>query len=57
MSLLTFFSFIIYSIVTSITSGPNNIMLAASGLNFGLGIGLGFGMLFYGHTGGNDYYP
>ncbi len=53
MSLLTFFSFIIYSIVTSITSGPNNIMLAASGLNFGLG----FGVLVYGHTWGNDYNP
>lgn len=57
MSLLTLYSFIIYSIVISITSGPNNIMLTASGLNFGLGIGLGFGMLFYGHTWGNDYNP
>lgn len=57
MSLLTFFSFIIYSIETSITSGPNNIMLAASGLNFGLGIGFGFGVLVYGHTWGNDYNP
>ncbi|AZN69348.1 MULTISPECIES: LysE family translocator [Acinetobacter] len=53
MSLLTFFSFIVYSTVTSITPGPNNIMLAASGLNFGLkrsiphilGIGFGFGVM------------
>jgi len=53
MSLLTFLSFVIYSIVTSITPGPNNIMLAASGLNFGfkksiphiLGIGFGFGVM------------
>lgn len=53
MSLLTFFSFVVYSIVTSITPGPNNIMLAASGLNFGfkrsiphiLGIGFGFGVM------------
>ena len=57
MSLLTLYSFIIYSIVTSITPGPNNIMLAASGLNFGLGIGFGFGVLVYGHTWGNDYNP
>ncbi|ENV50926.1 LysE family translocator [Acinetobacter junii] len=53
MSLQTFFSFVVYSIVTSITPGPNNIMLAASGLNFGfkrsiphiLGIGFGFGVM------------
>ncbi|QBQ16475.1 LysE family translocator [Acinetobacter haemolyticus] len=53
MTLLTFFSFIVYSTVTSITPGPNNIMLAASGLNFGLkrsiphilGIGFGFGVM------------
>jgi len=32
-------------------------MLAASGLNFGLGIGFGFGVLVYGHTWGNDYNP
>ncbi len=57
MSLLTLYSFIIYSIVTSITPGPNNIMSAASGLNFGLGIGFGFGVLVYGHTWGNDYNP
>ncbi|RZF49700.1 LysE family translocator [Acinetobacter halotolerans] len=53
MTLLTFFSFIVYSTVTSITPGPNNIMLAASGLNFGLKrsvphilvIGFGFGVM------------
>lgn len=65
MSLLTFFSFIIDSIVTSITPEPNNIMSAASGLNFGLkksiphilGISFGFGVMVYGHTWGNDYNP
>jgi len=42
-----------FFLVTSITPGPNNIMLAASGMNFGymrslphlLGIALGFGLL------------
>lgn len=53
MSLLTFLSFVLYSFVTSVTPGPNNIMLAASGVNFGfkksiphiLGIGFGFGLM------------
>ena len=53
MSLSVFISFVLYSFVTSITPGPNNIMLAASGVNFGfkrsiphiLGIGCGFGFL------------
>lgn len=53
MTFATLISFIIYSFVTSITPGPNNIMLAASGVNFGfkrsiphiLGIGIGFGFM------------
>lgn len=53
MTLAVFFSFMIYSFVTSVTPGPNNIMLAASGVNFGfkrsiphiLGIGFGFGFM------------
>ncbi|QIO05404.1 LysE family translocator [Acinetobacter shaoyimingii] len=53
MSFTVLISFIIYSFVTSITPGPNNIMLAASGVNFGfkrsiphiLGIGIGFGFM------------
>ncbi|WP_269913334.1 LysE family translocator [Acinetobacter sp. HY1485] len=53
MSLITLFSFIIYCFVTSVTPGPNNIMLASSGITFGfkrsiphiLGIGFGFGLM------------
>ena len=53
MSFTVLISFIIYSFVTSVTPGPNNIMLAASGVNFGfrrsiphiLGIGIGFGFM------------
>lgn len=53
MSFTVFLSFVLYSFVTSITPGPNNIMLAASGVNFGfkrsiphiLGIGCGFGFM------------
>lgn len=53
MTLAVFISFVIYSFVTSVTPGPNNIMLAASGVNFGfkrsiphiLGIGFGFGFM------------
>lgn len=53
MSFTIFLSFVLYSFVTSITPGPNNIMLAASGVNFGfkrsiphiLGIGCGFGFM------------
>ena len=45
-----FMSLVLFSIVTSITPGPNNIMLLASGVNFGLkktvphsfGISIGF---------------
>lgn len=47
---------IIYGVVTSITPGPNNLMLLASGVNFGfrrtvphmLGISLGFASLLAG---------
>lgn len=45
-----FFALLVYALVTSITPGPNNFMLLASGVNFGfrrtvphmLGIGAGF---------------
>lgn len=45
-----------YAFVTSITPGPNNLMLLASGTNFGLrrtlphllGISLGFGVMVFG---------
>ena len=48
-----FLALIGFSIVTSITPGPNNLMLLASGVNFGfrrtiphmLGIGIGFGVM------------
>src|SRR5437773_1349241 len=44
---------IAFAFVTSITPGPNNLMLLASGVNFGfrrtlphmLGVGLGFGFM------------
>ncbi|MEO9338071.1 LysE family translocator [Mesorhizobium sp. SB112] len=50
MSSETLFALIAYAFVTSITPGPNNFMLLASGVNFGfwrtvphmLGIGVGF---------------
>lgn len=53
MSLTTFFALLIFSFVTSITPGPNNVMLFASGVNFGLsrtwphaiGISVGFSTL------------
>lgn len=53
MSAPTFFALLVFSFVSSITPGPNNIMLFASGLNFGfwctmphaLGIAFGFGVL------------
>ncbi|PSJ63732.1 LysE family translocator [Pseudaminobacter soli (ex Li et al. 2025)] len=46
----TFFALMVYAFVTSITPGPNNFMLLASGVNFGflrtiphmLGIAVGF---------------
>ena len=50
MSLDAFLALLVYAFVTSITPGPNNFMLLASGVNFGfvrtiphmLGIGIGF---------------
>ncbi len=50
MSLDAFIALVVYAFVTSITPGPNNFMLLASGVNFGfrrtiphmLGIGAGF---------------
>lgn len=56
MSLPTFFSLLVFSFVTSITPGPNNIMLLSSGVLYGLrrtiphilGIGFGFGFLLAG---------
>ncbi|TPI10062.1 LysE family translocator [Mesorhizobium sp. B4-1-3] len=50
MSLDTFLALLVYAFVTSITPGPNNLMLLASGVNFGiartvphmLGISIGF---------------
>jgi threonine/homoserine/homoserine lactone efflux protein len=46
----TFLALLVYAFVTSVTPGPNNFMLLASGVNFGftrtvphmLGIGIGF---------------
>jgi threonine/homoserine/homoserine lactone efflux protein len=53
MSSSTLAALIVFSFVSSITPGPNNIMLFASGVNFGLrrtwphafGIGFGFAIL------------
>jgi threonine/homoserine/homoserine lactone efflux protein len=56
MSLEIFFTLVVFAFVTSITPGPNNLMLLASGVNFGfkrtiphmLGIGSGFFSLLIG---------
>ena len=56
MSADAFFALVVYAFVTSITPGPNNFMLLASGVNFGfvrtiphmLGIGGGFLSLLIG---------
>jgi len=53
MPVTTFTALLVFSFVSSITPGPNNIMLFASGVNFGLrrtwphafGIAIGFGVL------------
>jgi threonine/homoserine/homoserine lactone efflux protein len=53
MTLATFSALLIFSFVSSVTPGPNNIMLFSSGVNFGLrrtvphmfGIAFGFGIL------------
>ena len=52
----TLLAFITYAFVTSITPGPNNTMLLASGVNYGfvrslphvLGISIGFGLMVVG---------
>lgn len=56
MSYETFVALLVYAFVTSITPGPNNFMLLASGVNFGFvrtiphmcGIGFGFFTLLLG---------
>lgn len=56
MSTETFLALLVYAFVTSITPGPNNLMLLASGVNFGFtrtvphmaGIGFGFFTLLLG---------
>lgn len=53
MSFQTFFAIAMFAFVSSITPGPNNLMLLTSGVNFGfrptiphmLGISFGFGLL------------
>lgn len=53
MTVDTFLALLVFALVTSITPGPNNFMLLASGVNFGfrrtiphmLGIGIGFFVL------------
>ncbi|MBW8635836.1 LysE family translocator [Hoeflea sp. WL0058] len=53
MPLETFLWMVVFALVTSVTPGPNNLMLLASGVNFGFartiphmfGIALGFGSL------------
>jgi len=53
MPLDVFLALVLFSFVSSVTPGPNNIMLLASGVNFGFvktiphmfGIALGFGVL------------
>jgi threonine/homoserine/homoserine lactone efflux protein len=56
MSYETFLALLVYAVVTSVTPGPNNFMLLASGVNFGFvrtiphmcGIGFGFFTLLMG---------
>ncbi|ACM26971.1 LysE family translocator [Agrobacterium sp. SHOUNA12C] len=56
MALDTFLALLVFAFTTSITPGPNNMMLFASGVNFGfrrtiphmLGIGVGFFVLLLG---------
>ncbi len=53
MTLATFSALLVFSFVSSVTPGPNNIMLFSSGVNFGMwrtwphafGIAFGFGLL------------
>ena len=52
MSLDVFLALLLFALVSSITPGPNNLMLMASGVNFGFMrtiphmLGIGFGFLF-----------
>ncbi|UOR02457.1 LysE family translocator [Leucobacter allii] len=56
MSMETLVALAFYALVTSITPGPNNLMLLASGVNFGFtrtlphlaGISIGFGVMVFG---------
>src|SRR5262245_54982422 len=56
MSLATFTALLVFAFVTSVTPGPNNLMLLASGVNFGFrrtvphmfGIAAGFATLLFG---------
>lgn len=53
MTATTVYSFILYAIVTSITPGPNNVMVTTSGVTYGfrrtlpavIGVGVGFGIM------------
>ena len=53
MRLEPLLAFTVFSIVTSVTPGPNNIMLTATGANVGirrgmphlLGVSIGFGLM------------
>ena len=55
MSTEVFLALVVYAFVTSVTPGPNNFMLLASGVNFGffrtiphiLGISAGFAALLF----------
>lgn len=55
MTLDTLFALVAFAFVTSVTPGPNNMMLLASGVNFGfrrtvphmLGIGLGHALMVF----------
>jgi threonine/homoserine/homoserine lactone efflux protein len=55
MSLEQIAAFLVFAIVTSVTPGPNNIMLTATGANFGIvrglphmfGVALGFALMLF----------
>jgi threonine/homoserine/homoserine lactone efflux protein len=55
MSLEQVIAFVVFAVVTSITPGPNNVMLTATGANVGirrglphvLGVGLGFALMVF----------
>src|SRR5262245_31716800 len=60
MRLEPILAFILFSIVTSVTPGPNNVMLTATGANVGvrrgmphlLGVSLGFALMQFVFVGG-----